>query len=406
LGKFYPYSEDIIEHLLNSISTYEKDCLALAARIKYFLPTDNDIHRIINLFYETYDSEDEHSSNINYHIIHSLLVFPFEIIEKNHDLFIFNDELKKIYENAKFRAEIRSHDPETSWKELERICTNYNGKEFEGDDHRYAELLYDGLKKHPEQIKHKIIMFLSQETKEDYHMEEYMVRLAGTHKIEETIPYLFRIYNDSNFMHYIHDICIRSLGKIGTIQVVNEIERQYNLENDLRDGLACILEYIPYDFSENLLIKLLKEEKDITIKTFLANGLCDIFSIKAADLIINIIEKEQYDPTMSTLCDYLIPVYVYHNKTFDFSFLESKEADYVKKTLENDPFYKMAEPLRKAFQNLTKETERENDSSSYVDKNEYNTIRFKKSIFKIGRNHPCPCGSGKKYKKCCLLKND
>lgn len=21
---------------------------------------------------------------------------------------------------------------------------------------------------------------------------------------------------------------------------------------------------------------------------------------------------------------------------------------------------------------------------------------------KIGRNNPCPCGSGKKYKKCCL----
>lgn len=23
---------------------------------------------------------------------------------------------------------------------------------------------------------------------------------------------------------------------------------------------------------------------------------------------------------------------------------------------------------------------------------------------KIGRNAPCPCGSGKKYKKCCLNK--
>ncbi|MDE2758663.1 MAG: SEC-C metal-binding domain-containing protein [Acidobacteriota bacterium] len=22
---------------------------------------------------------------------------------------------------------------------------------------------------------------------------------------------------------------------------------------------------------------------------------------------------------------------------------------------------------------------------------------------KIGRNEPCPCGSGKKYKKCCAL---
>jgi len=25
---------------------------------------------------------------------------------------------------------------------------------------------------------------------------------------------------------------------------------------------------------------------------------------------------------------------------------------------------------------------------------------------KIGRNDPCPCGSGKKYKKCCMGKND
>ena len=25
---------------------------------------------------------------------------------------------------------------------------------------------------------------------------------------------------------------------------------------------------------------------------------------------------------------------------------------------------------------------------------------------KIGRNEPCPCGSGKKYKKCCALVNE
>ena len=25
---------------------------------------------------------------------------------------------------------------------------------------------------------------------------------------------------------------------------------------------------------------------------------------------------------------------------------------------------------------------------------------------KIGRNAPCPCGSGKKYKKCCLLRRE
>jgi hypothetical protein len=25
---------------------------------------------------------------------------------------------------------------------------------------------------------------------------------------------------------------------------------------------------------------------------------------------------------------------------------------------------------------------------------------------KVGRNDPCPCGSGQKYKKCCLAKDD
>ena len=31
-----------------------------------------------------------------------------------------------------------------------------------------------------------------------------------------------------------------------------------------------------------------------------------------------------------------------------------------------------------------------------------------KAIFmaKVGRNAPCPCGSGKKYKKCCFLRQD
>ena len=28
-------------------------------------------------------------------------------------------------------------------------------------------------------------------------------------------------------------------------------------------------------------------------------------------------------------------------------------------------------------------------------------VTFRREIPKVGRNDPCPCGSGKKYKKCC-----
>ena len=29
---------------------------------------------------------------------------------------------------------------------------------------------------------------------------------------------------------------------------------------------------------------------------------------------------------------------------------------------------------------------------------------YKRTEKKVGRNEPCPCGSGKKYKKCCIGK--
>ncbi len=37
-------------------------------------------------------------------------------------------------------------------------------------------------------------------------------------------------------------------------------------------------------------------------------------------------------------------------------------------------------------------------------KKEYNRSKIVVKGEKIGRNDPCPCGSGKKYKKCCLNK--
>jgi preprotein translocase subunit SecA len=37
-------------------------------------------------------------------------------------------------------------------------------------------------------------------------------------------------------------------------------------------------------------------------------------------------------------------------------------------------------------------------------KKEYNQTRIVVKDKKIGRNEPCPCGSGKKYKRCCINK--
>jgi len=49
----------------------------------------------------------------------------------------------------------------------------------------------------------------------------------------------------------------------------------------------------------------------------------------------------------------------------------------------------------------TEHEEHEHVHGEACDHHHHHEQRF---VTKIGRNEPCPCGSGKKYKKCCLGK--
>ena len=46
-------------------------------------------------------------------------------------------------------------------------------------------------------------------------------------------------------------------------------------------------------------------------------------------------------------------------------------------------------------------TERKTVSKKMITNDGKDTIKIQKKSEKVGRNDPCPCGSGKKYKQCC-----
>jgi uncharacterized protein YecA (UPF0149 family) len=51
--------------------------------------------------------------------------------------------------------------------------------------------------------------------------------------------------------------------------------------------------------------------------------------------------------------------------------------------------------------------EEEQDANGELNDYGYTAFQQEESIrseLKVGRNNPCPCGSGKKYKKCCWNK--
>lgn len=51
---------------------------------------------------------------------------------------------------------------------------------------------------------------------------------------------------------------------------------------------------------------------------------------------------------------------------------------------------------------LTKKQRKDMSVSLHDHRSTLGKVR-QESIRAVGRNNPCPCGSGKKYKKCCLI---
>lgn len=354
LARFFPHSEGIMSHLLQAIRAYPEHCLSLAYHLRFFIPSDDDIPHILQLYHDTAEAQDENSLSIHYHAISGFVSFPFEIVERQRELFDVNQELREQYEILQHREEFRCRPFEELWNELEEFCQQNTGKEVDHETHQYAELLVEGLARHPEQVKDNVIAVLNEANPDNYLLEEYLVPLAGTLKLEETIPALFRILNETDFMYIIHQSCKEALGKIGTPQVLEGIGRYYEENEELRTDLAVILEYMPYEYTEDFAIRLLEREQAIENKTFIAGSLCDIFSLKATNHIKELIETRHYDPTIMSLTDHLIPIYVYHNQDVDWSHLERIDKEFHEKTFKESPLYETSQKIRQVLKNMEK----------------------------------------------------
>jgi tetratricopeptide (TPR) repeat protein len=108
-------------------------------------------------------------------------------------------------------------------------------------------------------------------------------------------------------------------------------------------------------------------------------------------------------PQIKELYDKGYVVGTFSVKTYNrVLFLMNKDCDHVRDVMDTYTIYQRATG---ALDKSNKQAEK-NKSKDYVDY-KYDDTPIQPAVsVKIGRNDPCPCGSGKKYKKCCLGKEE
>ncbi|NPV91061.1 MAG: hypothetical protein HPY50_09855 [Firmicutes bacterium] len=273
---------------------------------------------------------------------------------------------------------------ERLWEELWKHSRSGLGKWPDSFNHSYGELIVKELAARKDFPYKKLKEKLEHEYPPEYNGwdDTYLSSLVGEMRLAEAIPFLIsRLKLDGD---YLCERAAGALSKIGSPEVVAAIEREYLSQGfDFRMYAASALGDIKSDEAEKLMLALFPEEKDITLKTNLALGLCKLLSVKGIPLVLDLI-KRGYDKTMVNL---EAELYVNHviNEIDHPDLQRWRES-----ILEEEHRIKEAQKGNISLEQLKN---RLLGVKQQVEKN--------KKAEKVGRNDPCPCGSGKKFKKCC-----
>lgn len=305
------------------------------------------------------------------------------------------------------RLQMLSWDEATCWRELEGFCEEGKDKQYINDVNLgYANRIVEALSRYGDECEEKVHNVLEQKI-EDYHhnpmkwLEPLMVRLAGEMQLDSTVPLLVaKLVEDGGDL--LNEECAKALSRIGTPTVVNAVSEIYiKSPHHFRLYATEPLENIHSDLAVETCLNLLRQEKDTGIRVNLAFALLSHFSLKGVEEARQLLLGRTLDSESRGLRNYLVETCTIMGERFpeydEWRATQRTEKEEHRRRieeLEDDPAGLMRFVLEKFKQ--------ESLGSSQPKLNPPVTLQNKQ---RVGRNSPCPCGSGKKFKKCCMNKS-
>lgn len=240
-------------------------------------------------------------------------------------------------------------------------------------------------------------------------MEPLVVRLAGEAQLDSTTPLIVAKLVDYGG-DLLNEECGRALARIGTPSVLHAVAGAFpNAERHFRIYATTPLENIRSDLAVAITLKLLEQEKDGDVRRDLAHALLCQFAQVGIEIARQLLVGRELDLDEKGLRNYLLQTCTLMGERFPeyeewLATEKTERAEHRRrvKELEGDP----SGQLLFAVEKLTGK-----NGSEMPKATPFLPLASRLSLppkpawnQKIGRNDPCPCGSGKKFKHCCMKK--
>lgn len=295
------------------------------------------------------------------------------------------------------RIRLAKFATERLWKELWRHTAVTEGNDYVSDEYDYGIELIMELIKRPDFPVEDFECKIQTPLPDDYdgYGDAYLNVLIGELKFQKGLPYLLQ--NLRIDMDLLNETAMDALIKLGTVEVVREIEKIYFQEPwHFRIYATGVLGGIKLPETEEVLLRLLEDEDDESLATILASELCKMFSVQAIPRVLELI-NHGYDQEMLCLEEELYVDCVVNGK-------ELPEMLQWRELIAENQANMDAWDGTKDFPEIALGDENE-EEDEWEDEDDVVVVQPRR-VVKVGRNDPCPCGSGKKYKKCCLMKEE
>jgi hypothetical protein len=306
--------------------------------------------------------------------------------------------LKALRHDFEERLRLAAWDADQCWKELERISAEAVGRQDSSDvDFGHASRVVEALARQGEGYVGRILDLLGQKA-EDFEtdpmswLEIFLVELAGEMRLGQAVPLVVKKLHECG--EILSEECVEALGKIGTDTAAEAVAECWLGSGwDYRVYAAGALEAIHSDTTVRKCLELLPHDKDLDIRTKLADALLGQFADEAVEPVREMVLRRAYDETMSDLMGRLVAVSTALGVTFPEYPIWRRDAE--------DKLAKQERRMR-AMRGSFQTPAAAEPAPARHDYLERKPAPFLRTEKPVGRNDPCPCGSGKKYKKCCM----
>lgn len=284
------------------------------------------------------------------------------------------------------RLRLMTVDGDTLWHELEEFCEANRAKDTKAVNLDHAFRVAEAIGR-DDVYADNVLALLSQDVIFVGWMGCLSARVAGEMRLEAAAPLLVaQLRDDAGDL--MHEECMRAIIKMGDDSTVGAICRDWSkASSDYRFYVSTALASIHCDSVVPKCLELLQTETAAEIRRNLICAILANFSSEGIEPARRIVLKKDDD-----VREQLVGVAVLMGHDFPelsrWLKAETKQAEEMKQHLKEvesgGPPEMPLLPKPPSFDHLLASPQ------APIGKKE-----------RVGRNDPCPCGSGKKYKKCC-----